>query len=188
MSSVWDGTVGETSRRNTHLSELTLRSTHTPSKVTLHHFPCQRLLLLLMKGAEPWSPCSLITVLIMLPGNNMHFIFFPSLCLYHLHPHPPLFSCPIPLHLFCLGPVLFVTYSVPSCPLLCFLSSSFCFSLSHLDFQSCLICVARRVPMKERPMLPTHESFTTRQDLQGTLTSHTGQSLKLISHSQSTQI
>uniref|UniRef100_A0A672T1D1 Nuclear receptor coactivator n=1 Tax=Sinocyclocheilus grahami TaxID=75366 RepID=A0A672T1D1_SINGR len=35
------------------------------------------------------------------------------------------------------------------------------------DFQSCLICVARRVPMKERPMLPTHESFTTRQDLQG---------------------
>uniref|UniRef100_A0A9J8AMG9 Nuclear receptor coactivator n=1 Tax=Cyprinus carpio carpio TaxID=630221 RepID=A0A9J8AMG9_CYPCA len=39
------------------------------------------------------------------------------------------------------------------------------------DFQSCLICVARRVPMKERPMLPTHESFTTRQDLQGKITS-----------------
>lgn len=39
------------------------------------------------------------------------------------------------------------------------------------DFQSCLICVARRVPTKERPMLPTHESFTTRQDLQGTRTS-----------------
>lgn len=38
------------------------------------------------------------------------------------------------------------------------------------DFQSCLICVARRVPMKERPM-PTHESFTTRQDLQGKITS-----------------
>ncbi|TKS87779.1 Nuclear receptor coactivator 2 [Collichthys lucidus] len=39
------------------------------------------------------------------------------------------------------------------------------------DFQSCLICVARRVPMKERPMLPPHESFTTRQDLQGKITS-----------------
>uniref|UniRef100_A0A7N6BAW7 Nuclear receptor coactivator n=1 Tax=Anabas testudineus TaxID=64144 RepID=A0A7N6BAW7_ANATE len=39
------------------------------------------------------------------------------------------------------------------------------------DLQSCLICVARRVPMKERPMLPTHESFTTRQDLQGKITS-----------------
>lgn len=45
---------------------------------------------------------------------------------------------------------------------------SFSLSLSlTIDFQSCLICVARRVPMKERPMLPTHESFTTRQDLQG---------------------
>ncbi|KAJ8277689.1 hypothetical protein GJAV_G00078620 [Gymnothorax javanicus] len=39
------------------------------------------------------------------------------------------------------------------------------------DFQSCLICVARRVPMKERPVLPAHESFTTRQDLQGKITS-----------------
>ncbi|XP_061877247.1 nuclear receptor coactivator 2 isoform X1 [Entelurus aequoreus] len=39
------------------------------------------------------------------------------------------------------------------------------------DFQSCLICVARRVPMKERPALSTHESFTTRQDLQGKITS-----------------
>ncbi|XP_066577069.1 nuclear receptor coactivator 2 isoform X2 [Amia ocellicauda] len=39
------------------------------------------------------------------------------------------------------------------------------------DFQSCLICVARRVPMKERPAPPTHESFTTRQDLQGKITS-----------------
>uniref|UniRef100_A0A7N8XMF4 Nuclear receptor coactivator n=1 Tax=Mastacembelus armatus TaxID=205130 RepID=A0A7N8XMF4_9TELE len=39
------------------------------------------------------------------------------------------------------------------------------------DLQSCLICVARRVPIKERPMLPTHESFTTRQDLQGKITS-----------------
>ncbi|XP_041697911.1 nuclear receptor coactivator 2 isoform X3 [Coregonus clupeaformis] len=39
------------------------------------------------------------------------------------------------------------------------------------DFQSCLICVARRVPIKERPMLPTYESFTTRQDLQGKITS-----------------
>ncbi|XP_038143680.1 nuclear receptor coactivator 2 isoform X4 [Cyprinodon tularosa] len=39
------------------------------------------------------------------------------------------------------------------------------------DFQSCLICVARRVPTKERPMPPMHESFTTRQDLQGKITS-----------------
>ncbi|XP_062338213.1 nuclear receptor coactivator 2-like isoform X2 [Osmerus eperlanus] len=38
------------------------------------------------------------------------------------------------------------------------------------DFQSCLICVARRVP-KERPALPSYESFTTRQDLQGKITS-----------------
>ncbi|XP_056913746.1 nuclear receptor coactivator 2-like isoform X5 [Takifugu flavidus] len=39
------------------------------------------------------------------------------------------------------------------------------------DFQSCLICVARRVPVKERPVIPTYESFTTRQDLQGKITS-----------------
>uniref|UniRef100_A0A8D0L2W7 Nuclear receptor coactivator n=1 Tax=Sphenodon punctatus TaxID=8508 RepID=A0A8D0L2W7_SPHPU len=39
------------------------------------------------------------------------------------------------------------------------------------DLQSCLICVARRVPMKERPLLPSSESFTTRQDLQGKITS-----------------
>ncbi|XP_017174730.1 nuclear receptor coactivator 2 isoform X5 [Mus musculus] len=39
------------------------------------------------------------------------------------------------------------------------------------DLQSCLICVARRVPMKERPTLPSSESFTTRQDLQGKITS-----------------
>lgn len=53
----------------------------------------------------------------------------------------------------------------------CTLSSSSSSSfLIVVDFQSCLICVARRVPMKERPMLPTHESFTTRQDLQGTHT------------------
>uniref|UniRef100_A0A6Q2XDQ5 Nuclear receptor coactivator n=1 Tax=Esox lucius TaxID=8010 RepID=A0A6Q2XDQ5_ESOLU len=39
------------------------------------------------------------------------------------------------------------------------------------DFQSCLICVARRVPVKERPVLSTYESFTTRQDLQGKITS-----------------
>ncbi|XP_071218129.1 nuclear receptor coactivator 2-like isoform X5 [Salvelinus alpinus] len=45
------------------------------------------------------------------------------------------------------------------------------FSPPRLDFQSCLICVARRVPVKERPMLPTYESFTTRQDLQGKITS-----------------
>ncbi|KAM9198460.1 nuclear receptor coactivator 2 isoform 2-T2 [Dugong dugon] len=39
------------------------------------------------------------------------------------------------------------------------------------DLQSCLICVARRVPLKERPVLPSSESFTTRQDLQGKITS-----------------
>uniref|UniRef100_A0A1A8J042 Nuclear receptor coactivator n=1 Tax=Nothobranchius kuhntae TaxID=321403 RepID=A0A1A8J042_NOTKU len=39
------------------------------------------------------------------------------------------------------------------------------------DFQSCLICVARRVPVKERPAMLTYESFTTRQDLQGKITS-----------------
>ncbi|XP_070830489.1 nuclear receptor coactivator 2-like isoform X1 [Chaetodon trifascialis] len=54
-----------------------------------------------------------------------------------------------------------------------------CFSVSEPksikeegeDFQSCLICVARRVPVKERPVMPTYESFTTRQDLQGKITS-----------------
>ena len=40
-----------------------------------------------------------------------------------------------------------------------------CFALA--DFQSCLICVARRVPIKERPAMSTYESFTTRQDIQG---------------------
>ncbi|XP_004637592.1 nuclear receptor coactivator 2 isoform X4 [Octodon degus] len=39
------------------------------------------------------------------------------------------------------------------------------------DLQSCLICVARRVHMKERPFPPSSESFTTRQDLQGKITS-----------------
>ncbi|KAM6349752.1 nuclear receptor coactivator 2 isoform 2-T2 [Podargus strigoides] len=39
------------------------------------------------------------------------------------------------------------------------------------DLQSCLICVARRAPVKERPLLPSSESFTTRQDLQGKITS-----------------
>ncbi|MEQ2243275.1 hypothetical protein ILYODFUR_005353 [Ilyodon furcidens] len=39
------------------------------------------------------------------------------------------------------------------------------------DFQSCLICVARRVPVKERLVMPAYESFTTRQDLQGKITS-----------------
>ncbi|CAL9689582.1 unnamed protein product [Knipowitschia caucasica] len=39
------------------------------------------------------------------------------------------------------------------------------------DFQSCLICVARRVPIKERAATSTYESFTTRQDLQGKITS-----------------
>ncbi|KAJ8336940.1 hypothetical protein SKAU_G00381600, partial [Synaphobranchus kaupii] len=40
------------------------------------------------------------------------------------------------------------------------------------DLQSCLICVARRVPLKDRPVCPpAQESFTTRQDLQGKITS-----------------
>ncbi|XP_038244738.1 nuclear receptor coactivator 2 isoform X2 [Dermochelys coriacea] len=39
------------------------------------------------------------------------------------------------------------------------------------DLQSCLICVARRIPMKERPVPPSSESFSTRQDLQGKITS-----------------
>ncbi|XP_036375407.1 nuclear receptor coactivator 2-like [Megalops cyprinoides] len=39
------------------------------------------------------------------------------------------------------------------------------------DLQSCLICVARRIPGREKPVFPTHESFTTRQDLQGKITS-----------------
>ncbi|XP_075069729.1 nuclear receptor coactivator 2 isoform X2 [Mixophyes fleayi] len=39
------------------------------------------------------------------------------------------------------------------------------------DFQSCLICVARRVLVKERPPLPSSETFSTRQDLQGKITS-----------------
>uniref|UniRef100_A0A8C3KTW8 Nuclear receptor coactivator 2 n=1 Tax=Chrysolophus pictus TaxID=9089 RepID=A0A8C3KTW8_CHRPC len=39
------------------------------------------------------------------------------------------------------------------------------------DLQSCLICVARRAPKKEWPLLPSSESFTTRQDLQGKITS-----------------
>lgn len=43
------------------------------------------------------------------------------------------------------------------------------FLFKHADFQSCLICVARRVPVKERPVMPTYESFTTWQDLQGRL-------------------
>ncbi|XP_057713810.1 nuclear receptor coactivator 2-like isoform X2 [Corythoichthys intestinalis] len=38
------------------------------------------------------------------------------------------------------------------------------------DLQSCLICVARRVPVKERASAPSYESFTTRQDLQGKIT------------------
>ncbi|XP_044150572.1 nuclear receptor coactivator 2 isoform X2 [Bufo gargarizans] len=39
------------------------------------------------------------------------------------------------------------------------------------DLQSCLICVARRVPLKERPPPPPSETFSTRQDLQGKITS-----------------
>ncbi|XP_053571086.1 nuclear receptor coactivator 2 isoform X2 [Bombina bombina] len=44
-------------------------------------------------------------------------------------------------------------------------------SIKEEDFQSCLICVARRVPIKERPPVPSSETFTTRQDLQGKITS-----------------
>ncbi|XP_019730623.1 nuclear receptor coactivator 2-like isoform X2 [Hippocampus comes] len=39
------------------------------------------------------------------------------------------------------------------------------------DLQSCLICVARRVPVKDRTSLSSYKSFTTRQDLQGKITS-----------------
>ncbi|XP_067836451.1 nuclear receptor coactivator 2 isoform X3 [Heptranchias perlo] len=39
------------------------------------------------------------------------------------------------------------------------------------DLQSCLICVARRVPVKERPQFSSTESFTTRHDLTGKLIS-----------------
>ncbi|KAG7455107.1 hypothetical protein MATL_G00253040 [Megalops atlanticus] len=39
------------------------------------------------------------------------------------------------------------------------------------DLQSCLICVARRIPGRDKPVFPVHESFTTRQDLQGKITS-----------------
>ncbi|XP_060678715.1 nuclear receptor coactivator 2 isoform X6 [Hemiscyllium ocellatum] len=39
------------------------------------------------------------------------------------------------------------------------------------DLQSCLICVARRVPIKERPQFVNTESFTTRHDLTGKLIS-----------------
>lgn len=71
--------------------------TQTPSKVTLYHSRCQPYLLLLIKGAEPWSPRSLITVLIMLPGNNMHFISFPpSVSIIHATILPSL-SLPSPL-------------------------------------------------------------------------------------------
>lgn len=129
----------------------------------MSHFiiPLASPLLLFLRGAEPRSPCSLITVLITLPGNNVHFIFRLPSCLYHSHHLPPL------------HPVLFLisTSSILSpAPFLRSFPPSF--PLCLLDLQSCLICVARRVPMKERPMLPTHESFTTRQDLQGTPSHH----------------
>ncbi|XP_038665509.1 nuclear receptor coactivator 2 isoform X4 [Scyliorhinus canicula] len=39
------------------------------------------------------------------------------------------------------------------------------------DLQSCLICVARRVPVKERPQFANTESFNTRHDLTGKLIS-----------------
>ncbi|XP_042188386.1 nuclear receptor coactivator 2 isoform X3 [Callorhinchus milii] len=39
------------------------------------------------------------------------------------------------------------------------------------DLQSCLICVARRVPVKERPQFANTENFSTRHDLTGKLIS-----------------
>uniref|UniRef100_A0A8C4Z1K9 PAS domain-containing protein n=1 Tax=Gadus morhua TaxID=8049 RepID=A0A8C4Z1K9_GADMO len=39
------------------------------------------------------------------------------------------------------------------------------------EFRSCLICVARRVPGRERSAPPAYESFTTRQDLKGKILS-----------------
>lgn len=109
----------------------------------------------------------------MLPGNNMHFIFFPSLCLYHSHPNPLLSLSPLPSPFIpSLTALSSLLYPLPDLFFPPHVPSVFSISLSFLDFQSCLICVARRVPMKERPMLPPHESFTTRQDLQGTQISH----------------
>lgn len=132
-------------RRPTH----SLHKHEPPSKVTLYHPP------VLLKAPAPRSPRSLITVLIMLPGNNMHFISFPpSVSIVHATTAPSLLPFPCHRPLCCISRCLFL--------------SPFLSSLPPADLQSCLICVARRVPMKERPMLPAHESFTTRQDLQGT--------------------
>lgn len=63
---------------------------HTGSAPTSHCItPPASYLLLFMRGAEPPSPRSLISVFIMLPGNNTHFIsssFTPP-------PSPP--PCPL---------------------------------------------------------------------------------------------
>lgn len=92
----------------------------------------------------------------------MHFIITPSLCLYLIRPmsSPLTLSSSLLFHPHRLCSILYLNF--------CFRCSFTLFFFFFLDFQSCLICVARRVPTKERPMLPTHESFTTRQDLQGT--------------------
>lgn len=121
----------------------------------MSHFitPLAGYVLLFMRGTEPRSPCSLITILIMLPGNNMHFIFCPSFFHHSHHPLPSPPPCP-------LSNIYLINSFLHTFPVF--------LPLCLLDLQSCLICVARRVPMKERPILPTHESFTTRQDLQGT--------------------
>lgn len=169
VSSVWDGSVGVTSRRNgraprqacTHMYTYTHFKGHTSS------FP-----LAAIAAASPHESCgSLIPLLFnncinYAAWNNMHYIFYP-LTPCHLYLHP-LFSPT--LSMFCLCPVLFLMSYFLSSHLLCLLQ---CLTLFYSDFQSCLICVARRVPLKERPMLPAHESFTTRQDLQGTWTIQT---------------
>lgn len=182
VSSVWDDTVGVTSQRHTHTHECSYKRMYSHTHLQRSHF----IISLASEGCcsswKEWGsdpPCSLITVLIMLPGNNMHFIFFPSLCLYHLNPHPPLshppsslmfLSCPLCSNLY----IIFSLSCAHSlCPHLCSPPLPLVIFF-FLDFQSCLICVARRVPMKERPMLPTHESFTTRQDLQGTQVTQRG--------------
>lgn len=59
---------------------------------------------------------------------------------------------------------------------------------THADFQSCLICVARRVPVKERPVMPAYESFTTRQDLQGRARCGSCATILLVTHLIETQI
>lgn len=166
-----------TSRRHRHGSAHTQASIHTHThthtfKGHTSSFPLPAMAAPPHERSEALIPMLINNCINYAARNNMHFIFFPSLCLCHLCPyplpsHPPssLLSLPCPL-CFILYLYLFFTLHIPS---VCSTVSPFVFLLFlFLDLQSCLICVARRVPMKERPMLPTHESFTTRQDLQGT--------------------